>query len=64
VFDGDRLTGIVTTTDLLELIGRGVIKPAAESKRWTLRRRSPKRRPEPAERCSPTSALRAASPAP
>jgi hypothetical protein len=35
--------GIVTTTDLLELIGRGVEKPVERSTRWTLRRRGPGR---------------------
>jgi acetoin utilization protein AcuB len=39
VLDGDRLAGIVTTSDLLELIGRGVEKPVAESKPWTVGRR-------------------------
>jgi acetoin utilization protein AcuB len=47
VIDGGRLVGIVTLTDLLELIGRGVERPVAESKRWTLRRRAPSRKPEP-----------------
>lgn len=49
VADGE-LVGIVTTADLLELIGRGVTKPVAESRKWTLRRRSPKQRHEPAPR--------------
>lgn len=39
VFDGDRLVGIVTTTDLLELIGRGMQKPIEESTAWTTGRR-------------------------
>jgi CBS domain-containing protein len=47
VLDGDTLVGIVTVADLLELIGRGVERPVAESKRWTLRRRAPTRKPEP-----------------
>jgi len=46
VFDGEGLVGIVTVADLLELIGRGVERPIAESTRWTLRRRSPTRKPE------------------
>ena len=33
VFDRNRLVGIVTTTDLLELLGRDVQKPLAESVR-------------------------------
>jgi acetoin utilization protein AcuB len=47
VLDGDTLVGIVTVADLLDLIGRGVERPVAESKRWTLRRRAPTRKPEP-----------------
>lgn len=39
VVDGDRPVGILTTTDLLELIGRGVERPIERSTRWTLRRR-------------------------
>ena len=34
--------GIVTITDLLELIGRGVERPIERSKRWTLARRGPR----------------------
>ena len=37
IVDGQRLVGIVTVADLLELIGRGVEKPVARSKRYTLR---------------------------
>jgi acetoin utilization protein AcuB len=39
VYDGDRLAGMVTTTDLLELIGRGIQRPVAESTAWTVGRR-------------------------
>jgi acetoin utilization protein AcuB len=39
VMTGGRLDGIVTTTDLLELIGRGVERPIERAKRWTLRAR-------------------------
>jgi acetoin utilization protein AcuB len=39
VVDRDRPVGILTTTDLLELIGRGVERPIERSTRWTLRRR-------------------------
>jgi acetoin utilization protein AcuB len=46
VFDDGRLVGIVTTTDLLDLIGRGAERPVAESTRWTMRRRAPNRRAE------------------
>ena len=38
------LIGIVTTTDLLDLIGRGVERPVAHAKRWTLKHRGPRRR--------------------
>jgi acetoin utilization protein AcuB len=44
VVDGNRLVGIVTTTDLLDLIGRGAERPVASSVRWTLRARGPKKR--------------------
>jgi CBS domain-containing protein len=37
-----RLVGIVTLSDLLELIGRGVEKPIEAHVPWTLRRRAPK----------------------
>ena len=36
--------GIVTTTDLLDLIGRGAENPVPESRRWTLARRGANRR--------------------
>jgi acetoin utilization protein AcuB len=39
VVDGDKPVGILTTTDLLELIGRGAERPIEHSKRWTLPRR-------------------------
>ena len=38
VLDRGRLVGIVTVSDLLELLGRGVERPAKGS-RWTLRNR-------------------------
>ncbi len=41
VTERDRVVGIVTVSDLLELIGRGVERPAASTKRWTLRHRAP-----------------------
>jgi acetoin utilization protein AcuB len=43
VKDGDRLVGIVTTTDLLERIGRGGDGGAAKGKRWILKGRGPRR---------------------
>lgn len=41
--DGD-LVGIVTTTDLLERIGRGVERPVSRGKRWILKGRGPRRK--------------------
>ncbi len=35
--------GIVTTTDLLNLLGRGAERPVEKSTRWTLRARGPRR---------------------
>jgi acetoin utilization protein AcuB len=43
IVDGARLVGIVTTTDLLELLGRGAERPIKRSTRWTLRSRGPRR---------------------
>jgi acetoin utilization protein AcuB len=42
VMDGAKLRGIVTTSDLLELIGRGVERPIEGSVRWTMRGRGPR----------------------
>jgi acetoin utilization protein AcuB len=39
VLDRGRLAGIVTVSDLLELIGRGTERPIPKTKRWTLRHR-------------------------
>jgi CBS domain-containing protein len=36
-----RLRGIVTVTDLLELIGRGLERPVASTTRWTLNHQAP-----------------------
>lgn len=41
--NGD-LVGIVTTTDLLERIGRGAERPVTRGKRWTLKGRGPRRK--------------------
>jgi CBS domain-containing protein len=43
VMDGRRAVGIVTVSDILELVGRGVERPLARSKRWTLKHRGPGR---------------------
>ena len=42
-----RVVGIVTTTDLLELIGKGAERPVAKPRRKTLPRRAPARYPKP-----------------
>lgn len=41
VVTSGRVVGIVTTSDLLELVGRGLEHGAVAVKRWTLRRRAP-----------------------
>ena len=41
VMDGERLRGIVTVSDLLELIGRGLDRGVATAARWTLKHRVP-----------------------
>lgn len=42
VVDGDKPVGIVTTTDLLDLIGRGLERPIERAKRRTLPKRGPR----------------------
>jgi acetoin utilization protein AcuB len=44
VMDEGDLLGILTTTDLLEALGRGVARPISRSKRWVLKSRAPRRR--------------------
>ena len=44
VTDRDRPVGIVTTSDLLELLGRGAIKPNPVAKRAPLNYRAPHRK--------------------
>lgn len=39
VIEEGKLVGILTTTDLLELIGRGVERPVAKTRRWTMKDR-------------------------
>jgi acetoin utilization protein AcuB len=39
-----RILGIVTVSDLLELLGRGSYRPETTSKRWTLSHRTPHRK--------------------
>jgi len=45
VVDGKKLVGIVTTSDLLRLIGQGVEKPIERTTPWTLKGRAPRRAP-------------------
>jgi acetoin utilization protein AcuB len=45
VVDGGRVVGIVTTTDILDLVGRGAERPVAESLRRDLTKRGPRRKP-------------------
>lgn len=44
VTSGARVAGIVTTADLLELLGRGIDHPTAATTRWTLKHRAPHRK--------------------
>ena len=44
VMEDGNLVGIVTTTDLLERIGRGVEHPVSKGKRWILKGRGPRRK--------------------
>ncbi len=41
VMTGGKIVGIVTVSDLLDLIGRGLDRPVARGKRWTLKHRVP-----------------------
>lgn len=42
IVDGERAVGIVTTTDLLEVLGSGAERPVERGTRWTLRDRGPR----------------------
>jgi signal-transduction protein with cAMP-binding, CBS, and nucleotidyltransferase domain len=44
VVKSGRAIGIVTVSDLLELVGRGLDRGAVTSKRWTLSHRAPHRK--------------------
>jgi acetoin utilization protein AcuB len=43
VIDRRRVVGILTTTDLLDLLGRGVDRPS-KGKRWVMKGRGPRRK--------------------
>ncbi len=40
----ERLVGILTITDLLETLGRGVDRPTAKGTRWVMKGRGPRRK--------------------
>ena len=48
VVDRERVVGIVTVSDLLELLGRGRERLVTTGKRWTLKHRAPHRKRSPA----------------
>jgi len=47
VVENGKLVGIVTTTDLLTLIGKGSERPVAKSKRWIMKGRGARRKSGP-----------------
>lgn len=46
VVEDSRLVGIVTSSDLLDLLGRGALRIQASTAKWTLPKRGPTHRPE------------------
>jgi CBS domain-containing protein len=52
IVEAGRVLGIVTISDLLGLIGRGVERPIERSTRWTLRARGPRKRQPSGDRQS------------
>jgi acetoin utilization protein AcuB len=44
VIDDGKLVGILTSTDVLELVGRGVEHPTSKGKRWVMKGRGPRRK--------------------
>ena len=42
VVEAGRAVGIVTVSDLLELVGRGIDRGAVRTTRWTLKQRAPR----------------------
>lgn len=45
--DHRRLVGIVTSSDLLALVGKGALRVQPKTQKWTLSKRGPTHRPEP-----------------
>ena len=43
VVEGSKLVGMVTTTDMLDMIGRGMEQVPRESERWTMHARGPRK---------------------
>jgi CBS domain-containing protein len=41
VTERERIIGILTVADLLDLVGRGFERPVASARRWTLKHRTP-----------------------
>ena len=44
VIEDGKLVGILTITDVLELLGRGSERPVSKGKRWVLKGRGPRRK--------------------
>jgi CBS domain-containing protein len=44
VLEKEKLVGIITTSDLLVLLGKGAERPVGKSKRWILKGRGPRRK--------------------
>ena len=44
VVEKGKLAGIVTTSDLLTLLGKGAERPATKSKRWIMKGRGPRQK--------------------
>ena len=45
ILEDGEIVGIVTTTDLLEMIGAGIERPVPKTRRWILKDRGPRRKP-------------------
>jgi acetoin utilization protein AcuB len=45
ILEDGKIVGIVTTTDLLEMIGAGIERPVPKTRRWILKDRGPRRKP-------------------
>lgn len=45
ILEDGKIVGIVTTTDLLDLVGAGAERPVPKTRRWILKDRGPRRKP-------------------